>query len=199
MAGKQAKVLTQDQINRVLRDVCMGTTALRDTAMVLLSCRQGLRACEISAVRWRDFMDADGRLSGVLVLPDDAAKGAASGRTLTLSPQTAEALTRLYDAARPHPDDYVVLSRKGDNLSPNSIVNWFIARYKALGLNGCSSHSGRRTVITKAARHLRHFGGDIREAQRIAGHKDIRTTQRYIEVNEEATRNIMLAMDSLDL
>ena len=33
-------------------------------------------------------------------------------------------------------------------MTPLSIVVWFNRAYKAIGLNGCSSHSGRRTFIT---------------------------------------------------
>ena len=37
-------------------------------------------------------------------------------------------------------------------MKPISIVCWFAKAYRAIGLEGCSSHSGRRTFITRAAR-----------------------------------------------
>jgi integrase len=46
----------------------------------------------------------------------------------------------------------VVLSERGCAMTPLSIVVWFARAYRAVGLEGCSSHSGRRTFITRAAR-----------------------------------------------
>ena len=37
-------------------------------------------------------------------------------------------------------------------MTPLSIVVWFNRAFRNLGLHGCSSHSGRRTFITRAAR-----------------------------------------------
>jgi integrase/recombinase XerD len=58
--------------------------------------------------------------------------------------------------------------------------------YRHLGFLGCSSHSGRRTFITGAARKISTVRGSLRGVQLIAGHTNLRTTQRYIEPNPEA-------------
>ena len=63
----------------------------------------------------------------------------------------------------------------------NSIVNWFVAMFAELELEGCSSHSGRRTFITAAARNAHRAGGSLRDVQLLAGHQSIDTTQRYID------------------
>ena len=47
---------------------------------------------------------------------------------------------------------------RGGPMRPNSIVNWFVAKCRKAGLEGCSSHSGRRTFITSAARRA-HWAG----------------------------------------
>ena len=44
-------------------------------------------------------------------------------------------------------------------MTPLSIVIWFQRAYRALGFEGCSSHSGRRTFITRAARLVHKAGG----------------------------------------
>jgi integrase/recombinase XerD len=58
--------------------------------------------------------------------------------------------------------------------------------YRHLGFVGCSSHSGRRTFITNAARKISTVGGSLKDVQELAGHANLRTTQRYIEPNPEA-------------
>jgi integrase/recombinase XerD len=71
------------------------------------------------------------------------------------------------------------------------IVNLFRGWYSDLGLAGCSSHSGRRTFLTLAARKINLVGGSIRDIQALAGHQSLQTTQRYIESDEEAQKRII--------
>jgi integrase/recombinase XerD len=58
---------------------------------------------------------------------------------------------------------------------------WFHERFAELGIEGASSHSGRRTFITNAARKIVEAGGSLRDVQELAGHASLGTTQRYIE------------------
>jgi integrase len=72
-----------------------------------------------------------------------------------------------------------------------SIVVWFKRAYAYLGLDGCSSHSGRRTFITRAARLVHETGGSLRDVQLLAGHRSIQTTQRYIDGDTDAQRKLV--------
>jgi len=58
-------------------------------------------------------------------------------------------------------------------------------------LVGCSSHSGRRTFGTRAARKVVEAGGSLRDVQQLLGHKDLSTTQKYIDGSEEAKRRLV--------
>ena len=72
-----------------------------------------------------------------------------------------------------------------------SIVVWFKRAFQIIGLDGCSSHSGRRTFITRAARLVHHAGGSMRDVQLLAGHRSIQTTQRYIDGDTDAQRKLV--------
>jgi integrase/recombinase XerD len=76
-------------------------------------------------------------------------------------------------------------------MKPLSIVIWFQRAYEALGFDGCSSHSGRRTFITRAARLVHKAGGSLRDVQLLAGHQSIQTTQRYIDGDSDAQRRLI--------
>lgn len=76
-------------------------------------------------------------------------------------------------------------------MTAGSIVNWFAEAYAKCGLDGCSSHSGRRTFITTAARVITKTGGSLRDIQELAGHRAITTTERYIEGDRAAQRRLI--------
>src|SRR4051812_4353383 len=149
MAGKQAKTLTAEQLRTALAATRQGRYPDRDKAMVLLSNKAGLRAGEIAKLTWPMVLDAEGQVSDRIELRDIAAKKR-SGRTIPLNGDLKRALVRLRrgcDGSGP-----VIRSERARAMRPSSIVNWFALLYRRLGFTGCSSHSGRRTFITKAAR-----------------------------------------------
>jgi len=82
-------------------------------------------------------------------------------------------------------------SERGGPMTPQSIAVWFANAYRVIGLNGCSSHSGRRTFITRAARLVHRAGGSLRDVQLLAGHRSIQTTQRYIDGDTDAQRKLV--------
>ena len=85
----------------------------------------------------------------------------------------------------------VIRSARGGCLRPTSVVNWFAALFADLGFEGCSSHSGRRTFITRAARDIHRTGCSLRDVQLLAGHRSIETTERYIDGDTCAQRRLV--------
>ena len=63
-------------------------------------------------------------------------------------------------------------------------MNLFNRIYKMAGIDGVSSHSGSRQFVTQLADR----GINARLVQVLARHKHLSTTQRYIDVNENALR-----------
>lgn len=90
-----------------------------------------------------------------------------------------------------HPARPVIFSERGVGLSADATRLWFHRLYTALGLTGCSSHSGRRTFITRAARKVAEVGGSLRDVQELAGHTSLAMTQRYIAGDTDAKRKLV--------
>ena len=86
---------------------------------------------------------------------------------------------------------YVVSTERAGKTSAQAIVNMFSAWYVDMGLMGCSSHSGRRTFITNAARQITTVGGSLRDVQMLAGHSSLAVTQRYIEADSDSQRRVV--------
>jgi len=85
----------------------------------------------------------------------------------------------------------VINTERSKQTSPQGIVNLFTRWYEQIGFDGCSSHSGRRTFITNAARKISLVGGSLRDVQMLAGHSNLRVTQRYIDGDQDAQRKIV--------
>lgn len=188
MAGKQAKVLTDGQLQTALRAARTTRYPERNRVMLLLSAKAGMRAAEIAGLTWPMILDASGNISGQIALADSIAKKG-SGRAIPMHPNLGQALTKL--SRKTGREGPVVKSERGECLSPGSVVNWFKTYYARLGLQGCSSHSGRRTFITVAARRVARAGGSIRDVQILAGHSSLRHTQGYIEGDSRAQRRLV--------
>ena len=128
----------------------------RNLAIFLLSIKAGLRAKEIASLTWDMVTDAEGNLGSALHLRDEASKGS-SGRVIPLNKDLRSALQKLHDESSSSP--YVITTERAERTSAAAIVNLFAQWYRLTGLNGCSSHSGRRTFITNAARTISTVGG----------------------------------------
>jgi len=195
--GKQAKILSKVQIKTTLNFLSSTRNSLRDTVILLLSVKSGLRAKEIANLTWQMVTDPEGDINDVIALQNTASKGLNGGRSIPLNKELKEALVELkhfsegkksklgfpFDLA-----SYVVTSERGEHMSANSIAHWFKRLYSNLGFDGCSSHSGRRTAITRWAKNISKAGGSLRDVQDLAGHSFLATTQNYIQADSNAKR-----------
>ena len=189
MTGKQAKILSDEQVKSLLLFVFTSRHSIRNRVLVLLSLKAGLRAGEIANLTWPMVLGPQDEIAAVIELRDHAAKKR-SGRVIAMHPDLRDALSHWRDTTDTLVGP-VIRSERGGPMTPVSIVNWFSAAYQAIGLEGCSSHSGRRTFITRAARLVHHAGGSLRDVQLLAGHRSIQTTQRYIDGDSDAQRKLV--------
>ena len=189
--SKQAAYLSDKQVKNAIARTSEYKHALRNRAVVELSVYAGLRAIEIASLRWEHLLDEDGRVGEVIALTNDASKGK-SGGLVPLNAKLKETLTQLYrQTLTKSAKSSVIANSKGEGLKRQSVVNLLWSHYRKCDIAGASSHSGRRTFVSNAARKISLVGGSMRDVQALARHKNLQTTQRYVEQNSEAQRLVV--------
>lgn len=188
--SNSAKVLAAVELRQLLAHVDDGPLAKRNTCVVMLSFRAGLRACEIAGLEWGMVLRSDGHLAQHLSIAGSIAKNGRA-RRVPIHPMLAAALRHLHYSSERPGQGPIIRSQRGGHMTAGSVVNWFTAIYAELGFAGCSSHSGRRTFITQTARLIGRAGGSLRDVQELAGHRALTTTERYIEGDREAQRKLV--------
>lgn len=190
MRKQPAKVLEGAELCRLLKAIDDTRRPARNRAMILLSFHAGLRACEISGLTWPMILSPTGKMSESLTLGLGITKGG-KPRTIPISATLMAALQQLH-REEGHPEiGPVIRSERGGKMTPRSVVNWFRQTYDDLAMAGCSSHSGRRTFITRAARLLPKINGSLRDVQELAGHSTLTTTERYIQGDRAIQRKLV--------
>lgn len=185
-----AKVLEAGDVRRLLSHVRHHRHIARNRVMILLSLKAGLRACEIAGLDWSMVLRPDGRLGRHIAVSRMIAKNG-SYRRIPINPELAAALNKLRGKTGYPREGAVIRSERGANMTARGVVNWFGSVYRVLGMDGCSSHSGRRTFITRSARLLPKIGGSLRDVQELAGHRSLTTTERYIQGDRDAQRRLV--------
>src|SRR4029079_8976785 len=188
MAGRRAKILSPADVNDLLLFASCTRNPLRNRVLVLLSAKAGLRAGEIANLPWDMVLGPTG-LIRCSIAPQHTAAKRGSGRMIPIHPDLGSALEDLRRVTAR--SEHVVTSERRGGMTPSSIVVWFNRAFRSVGLKGCSSHSGRRTFVTRAARLVHKAGGWLRDVQLLAGHRSIQTTQRYIDGDSDAQRKLV--------
>ena len=193
MPGKQAKIVSPTQERAILGYLITTRSPARNRVMFLLSMKAGRRAKEMAALTWAMVTDAPGAGAEVLHVPNRASKGKTGGRTIPLHPALQAALDTLQTARGDlaTPERPTLFSERGGGLSPATVRLWLHRLPTSLTMDGCSSHSGRRPFIPRAARTVSQVGGSLRDVQELAGHTSLAMTQRSLEGDTEAKRTLV--------
>ena len=181
----KAKVLTKDEIKRVMRIADAGSNGLRDRTALSLSVLAGMRIGEIAALTISDVRGLDGKAMDVIHLSKHQTKGHRSRRVF-ISDELRKILN-VYLAQISQLDDqraFIRSSRTGGHFSNVSLSLRFKAIYAAAGIK-TSSHSGRRTFATR----LNAAGIGMATIQQAMGHANIATTAGYCWVSDDQLAN----------
>ena len=189
-AMSQARVLTERELRKILMFCSTQPHATRNRAMLLCTHQAGMRVGEVSALRICDVLAADGTVMEEISLSAAQTKGN-HARTVLVPRKLRDELTA-YLQQRYGLADLLAVTRTDTQralfptqknpkrgFTANTLCQLFHKIYKDAHMTGATSHSGRRTFITKLA----DKGVGVRVLMALAGHKSIATTQRYIELN----------------
>ena len=186
--SKQAKTLTQQELRRVLDYVATRKHSARNRALLMTTHLSGMRVGEVASLRNSDVLDAEGNIRSEIRLSAEQTKGS-EAKVVFVNDRLCKELEQyinLFEKSAINPAQKFFYSQKrtSDGFTANTLTQFFHYLYKRAGIDGASSHSGRRTFIT----NLASKGVGVRVLMSLAGHKNISTTQAYIDVNDDMKR-----------
>ena len=175
----QARALGAAEMEQVLEHVNAGRHAHRNRCFILLTHLAGMRVGEVASLRWVDVLTADGHIKEEIRLLPEMTKGK-HARTVFISTRLRQELQQyadIYRRAAPL-DCPLFYSQKGarSGFTANSLTQTIAKLYRGAGLDGATSHSGRRTFLT----NLANKGTAIHLLRTLAGHRSISTTATYL-------------------
>lgn len=183
----KAKVLSEAEFKLLLLVAKEGSFSTRNIALVYCSFGLGLRAKEIASLTIADVADIHFQLYEGLNLKRAMTKGEKQRHVYLTHKKIRDALqAHLNTLKHLSRDKPFFQTQRKSRFTPNTLQKWFRLLYDKAGIHGASSHSGRRTFITR----LIEQGADIKAVSRLAGHSNIVTTAIYVEDNPERLKRI---------
>ena len=174
----QAATLTQQQLQRVLEYTRTRRHYKRNRAIILLTHYAMLRVGEVAALRYCDVVDADGEIKAETTLSAAQTKGN-KARNVWFAEKIRVELAAYVAAHKPKQlTQPLFYTQRSEGFTANTLTHIVNGIYKNAGISGATSHSGRRTGLTNLAER----GVGVRVLMALAGHSNMATTQRYIDL-----------------
>ena len=186
----KAKTLNEQELNKLYKYFKSTKQPERNRLMCQFPYWSGMRVGEIASLKVKDVLNEDKSVKEEIHLEANQTKGNNSRIVFIPSKLIHEIeiyvkqanLTwikcsdfPLFPPTTPKGDD------KETHFTADSLTHRFKYFYRKAGISNGSSHSGRRTFIT----NLANVGVSARVLQSLAGHSSLRTTQEYIDINDE--------------
>ena len=185
--AKQAKTLNQQELRKVLDYISTRKHSARNRALLMTTFLSGMRVGEVSSLRFKDVVDVDGNIRNEIRLTPEMTKGEFA-RVVFVNERLRKELQqyiRIYNPQDKTMKFFYSQKRNSDGFNANTLTQHFHFLYKRAGVDGASSHSGRRSFIT----NLASKGVSVRVLMNLAGHRSISTTQAYIDINDDMLRS----------
>jgi integrase/recombinase XerD len=183
---KQAKVLNEVEIRRLIKCCELTRYAERNRLIVMFSFLCGLRAIEIASLRISNVISEQNEVLDLIILNKEQTKGN-KRQTVIVNKQLKKEIMKFvtkFPNTLKHKEGFLFKTQRG-SFQSQTIQNLFKGLFKLANIEQASSHSGRRTYITKLAEN----GVAVPIIQKLARHSSLATTQRYIEVSDDKLFN----------
>ena len=183
----KAKILNEFEFQQLLITAKIGSSPIRNIALVYCSFGLGLRAKEIASLSIKDVADRQYRLLDEICLKRSMRGGKKQHYAYLTNKKVYAALTdHLKTMVGSELNKPLFQTQRKSPFTPNTLQKWFKALFIKAGIVGASSHSGRRTFITR----LLEQGVSIKAVSSLAGHSSTVTTAIYAENKQECLQNI---------
>lgn len=169
----QAKILTEKEIEAIF-----SLLTPRDRAVFAVCLYTGCRISESLSIRFSDISNC------VITLRKSATKGKRGSRSLPISPNLETILNNYLRIT--FPGEFLFPGRFGSKPLTTAYADLALRQAcQKLGFKGISTHSFRRTALTR----MHSAGVPLRTIQRISGHSSLATLSFYLEVTDENVRD----------
>jgi integrase/recombinase XerD len=182
----QAKTLTPQELRRVLDHIATRPHAARNRAMLLITHWSGMRVGEVAALRVSDVIDAQGSVRNEIRLDAEQTKGK-HARVVFVNEKLRKEIAKYIEQRAPTNQDqklFYTQKRMREGFTANTLCQHFHHLYRSAGIEGASSHSGRRSFATAMASQ----GVGVRVLMRALGHRNISSTILYVDASDDMLR-----------
>jgi len=187
--SKQAKTLTAEELRRVLDYTATRKHSIRNRALVTCSFLSGMRVGELSSLTYADVVDSEGKVRDEIRLKAENTK-TKEARIVFVNAKLKKELQQYANVYKPADTQlkfFYSQKRNSDGFTANTLTQFFHYLYKRSGVDGASSHSGRRTFLT----NLANKGTAIHLLKTLAGHRSIQTTATYLYSSPSQLRAVV--------
>ncbi len=182
---KQAKTLNQKQLFLFLKQLELFKNSQRNQLIISLTFYGGLRIGEVTKLKWKDVIDNNLTVKDEIILSAENNKSNEVQRLFLNKKLRLEIVKykTFYSQKYKHInlESPLIISQRNTQFSPNSLCQLINSLYKRCNLPTATTHSGRRSFIT----NLANKSLNAKVIMSLARHKNLSTTQRYIDVNDE--------------
>jgi integrase/recombinase XerD len=180
----KAKVLTHEELNLLFEQ---GFTTQRDRALFGICLYTGCRIAEACALHTADVYSANGKPKTHITIRKGTTKGKLETRVVPICDELREILLE-YESS----GSYLFPSRHGSgHIRSDSADKILRSAFKQLGIEGASTHSFRRTALTR----MHSQGIPLKIICSISGHRSLDVLQRYLEVDEEDKKKAITTLN----
>ena len=191
--SKQAKVLNEAEIKRVKAVIRDNRYATRNLTMFVLALNVGLRAKELASIKVGDVLTDEKKVRDMCVLNKEQVKHNEANRVF-FNKAVRKQLSDYFDEhthLKHNADANLFQTKNLQAFTSQTVVDLFLKIFKLADIKQASSHSMRRTFATKLA----ESAVSVFAIQKLMRHKNISTTQLYVNVTDTQLVN---ATDNLN-